>query len=49
METLKIVLQSLSERSDTRADKGVDDRPMVGHLPREVSLISHLSPQRATY
>ena len=28
----------------TRADEDVDNRPIVGHLPREVSLISQLSP-----
>ena len=34
------------EHSDTRADEGVDDRRIVGHLPREIGLISQLSPQR---
>ena len=43
METLKIVLRSLlentrtfKEHTDTRSDEDVDDRPIVGHLPREL-------------
>ena len=27
---------AVREYSDTRADEDVDDRPIVGHLPREV-------------
>ena len=34
------------EHSDTRTDEDVDDRPIVGHLPRE---ISQLSPRCTTY
>ena len=40
---------AVREHSDTRADEDVDDRLIVGHLPREVGLISQLSPQRTTY
>ena len=40
---------AVREHSDTRADDDVDDRPIVGHLPLEVGLISQLSPQRTTY
>ena len=36
---------TVREHSYTRADKDVDDRPIVGHL---LGLISHLSPQPAT-
>ena len=40
---------AVREHSDTRTDKDVDDRPIVGHLPREIGLISQLSPQCTTY
>ena len=40
---------TVREHSDTGADKDVDDRPLVGHLPREVGLISQLSLQCTTY
>ena len=36
---------AVREHSDTRADKDVDDRSIVEHLPQEVGLISQLSPQ----
>ena len=39
---------AVREQSDTRPDD-VDDRPIVGHLPREVGLIPQLSPQRTAY
>ena len=29
---------AVREHSDTRADEDVDDRPIVGHLPREICL-----------
>ena len=35
---------AVREHSDTRADEDVDNRPIVGHLLREVGLISQLSP-----
>ena len=37
---------AVRQHSDTIADEDVDDRPIVGHLTREVGLISQLSPQR---
>ena len=40
---------AVREHSDTRADEDVDDRPIVGHLPREVGLISQLSPRCTAY
>ena len=40
---------TVRQHSDTRADKDVDDRPIVGHLPQEIGLISQLSPQRTMY
>ena len=30
---------AVRKHSDTRADEDVDDRPIVGHLPRELSKI----------
>ena len=30
---------AVTEHSDTRADEDVDDRPIVGHLPRELSKV----------
>ena len=30
---------TVREHSDTRADEDVDDRPIVGHLPRELSKV----------
>ena len=40
---------AVREHSDTRTDEDVDDRPIVGHLPREIGLISQLSPRCTTY
>ena len=40
---------AVGEHSDTKADKDVDNRPLVEHLPREVGLISQLSPQCTMY
>ena len=37
------------EHSDTRADEDVDDGHIVGHLPREVGLISQLFPRCTAY
>ena len=34
---------AVREHSDTRADEDVDNRPIIGHLPREVGLIPWLS------
>ena len=40
---------AVGEQGDAKADEDVDDRSIVEHLPREVGLISQLSPQCTTY
>ena len=40
---------AVREHSDTRVDEDGDNRPIAGHLPRKVGLISQLSPQCTTY
>ena len=40
METEDHSVIAVREHSDTRADEDVDDRHIVGRLPREVDLIS---------